>query len=76
MPTVFSAAGRLPGLPAGVAIATGSALGWIGFVCGPPLIGQLASITGLRTALAVLPALALRVAAAIARTPSLTICKG
>jgi fucose permease len=73
VPTVFSAAGRLPGLPPGVAIATASALGWIGFVCGPPLIGQLASIAGLRTALAVLPALALLVAAAIIRTPSLTV---
>jgi fucose permease len=72
VPTAFSAAGRLPDLPPGVAIATVSALGWVGFVCGPPLIGQLASITGLRTALAVLPALALLVAAAITRTPSLT----
>lgn len=72
VPTAFSAAGRLPGLPPGVAIATVSALGWIGFVCGPPLIGQLASITGLRTALAVLPGVALLVAAVITRTPSLT----
>jgi fucose permease len=71
VPAVFSAAGRLPGLRAGVGIATASALGWVGFVCGPPLIGQLASITGLRTALAVLPALALLVAVVIARTPLL-----
>jgi hypothetical protein len=76
VPTVFSAAGRLPGLPPGVAIATASALGWVGFVCGPPLIGQLASITGLRTALAVLPALALLVAAVTTRTPSLTVYEG
>jgi fucose permease len=73
VPTVFSAAGRLPGLPPGVGIATVSALGWVGFVCGPPLIGQLASITGLRTALVVIPALALLVAAVIARTPSLAV---
>jgi fucose permease len=76
VPTMFSAAGRLPGLPPGVAIATASALGWVGFVCGPPLIGQLASITGLRTALAVLPALALLVAAVTTRTPSLTVYEG
>lgn len=62
VPTVFSAAGRLPNLPPGVGIATASALGWIGFVCGPPLIGALASISGLRTALGVLPALVLLVA--------------
>jgi MFS family permease len=71
VPTVFSAAGRRPGLPPGVGIATVSALGWVGFVCGPPLIGALASLTGLRTALAVIPALALLVAAVIMRTPSL-----
>ena len=70
---MFSAAGRLPGLQPGVGIATASALGWVGFVCGPPLIGQLASIAGLRTALAVIPALALLVAAVIARTPSLAV---
>ena len=70
IPTVFSAAGRLPGLSPGVGIATASALGWVGFVCGPPLIGQLASSTGLRTALAVIPTLVLLVAVAITRIPS------
>lgn len=72
VPAVFTAAGRLPGLRPGVAIATVSALGWIGFVCGPPLIGQLASLTGLRTALAVLPCLTLLVAATITFTPTVT----
>ena len=43
VPAVFSAAGRIPGLPAGTAVATASACGWAGFVCGPPLIGRLAS---------------------------------
>jgi fucose permease len=73
VPTVFSAAGRLPGLQPGVGIATVAALGWVGFVCGPPLIGQVASVTGLRAALAVIPALALLVAAVITRTPSLVV---
>ena len=73
VPTVFSASGRLPGLPPGVGIAAVSALGWFGFVCGPPLIGALASLTGLRTALAIIPALALLVAAVITHTPSLTV---
>jgi predicted MFS family arabinose efflux permease len=72
VPTVFSAAGRLPGPSPGVAIATVSALGWVGFVCGPPLIGQLASLTGLRTALALLPTLTLVVAAVLALTPTVT----
>jgi MFS family permease len=55
VPTVFSAAGRLQGLDSGTAIATVSACGWVGFVCGPPLIGELASTTSLASALGVLP---------------------
>ena len=57
VPTVFSAAGRLPGLSPGAAIATVSACGWVGFVCGPPLIGELASATSLPVALGLLPVL-------------------
>lgn len=57
VPAVFSAAGRLPGLHPGTAVATASACGWTGFVCGPPLIGRLASWTSLPVALALLPVL-------------------
>ena len=57
IPTVFSAAGRLPGLNPGTAIATVSACGWLGFVCGPPMIGWLASATSLRLALGTVPVL-------------------
>jgi hypothetical protein len=57
VPTVFSAAGRLPGLNPGTAIAAVSAFGWLGFVCGPPLIGWLASATSLRLALGTVPVL-------------------
>jgi hypothetical protein len=54
---VFSAAGRIPGLHPGTAVATAAACGWAGFVCGPPLIGRLASLASLPTALFLLPAL-------------------
>ena len=57
VPAVFSAAGRIPGLHAGTAVATASACGWAGYVCGPPLIGRLASLTSLPTALGLLPVL-------------------
>jgi hypothetical protein len=43
IPAVFSAAGRVRGINAGSAVAIVSACGWAGFVCGPPLIGQLAA---------------------------------
>jgi MFS family permease len=71
VPTVFSAAGRLPGLNPGTAIATVSACGWFGFVCGPPLIGQLASVTSLSVALGVVPVLTVGILLATALTPTL-----
>jgi MFS family permease len=57
VPAVFSAAGRIPGLHPGTAVATVSACGWAGFVLGPPLIGRLSSLSSLPVALGLLPAL-------------------
>lgn len=57
VPAVFSATGRIPGLPPGTAVATASACGWAGFVCGPPLIGRLSSWASLPVALGLLPLL-------------------
>jgi hypothetical protein len=57
VPAVFSAAGRLPGRHPGTAVATVSAFGWAGFVIGPPIIGRLAELTSLPTALGLLPVL-------------------
>ena len=70
VPTAFSAAGDATrgSANAGASIATVAALGWIGYVSGPPLIGHLAELAGLRPALIVLPVLA----GVIALTISLT----
>jgi MFS family permease len=57
VPAVFSAAGRLPARHPGTAVATVSAFGWAGFVVGPPIIGHLAALTSLPTALGLLPVL-------------------
>jgi fucose permease len=69
VPSVFSAVGRLPGRNPGAMIATVSAFGWAGFVCGPPLIGQLASATSLTTALAVVPVLTVVIVVSTALAP-------
>ncbi|HEX4219037.1 MAG TPA: MFS transporter [Acidimicrobiales bacterium] len=71
VPTVFSAAARLPGLNPGTAIATVSACGWLGFVCGPPLIGQLASVASLSVALGVIPVLTTGIVLSTALSPAL-----
>jgi hypothetical protein len=57
VPAVFSAAGRLPGLHPGTAVATVTAFGWAAYVIGPPIIGHLAALTSLPTSLALLPVL-------------------
>jgi MFS family permease len=57
VPAVFSAAGRIPGLPPGTAVATAAACGWAGFVCGPPVIGRLSEWASLPVALGLLPVL-------------------
>jgi hypothetical protein len=71
VPTVNSAAGRLPGLSPGASIASVSACGWVGFVAGPPLIGELASATSLSAALGVLPVLVAFIVVATALAPEL-----
>jgi MFS family permease len=64
VPMVFSACGHIPNVHPGTAVATVSACGWMGFVLGPPLIGAIASLTSLRTALFLLPLLTAVVVAA------------
>jgi MFS family permease len=60
VPVLFSAAGRMKGSAAGVAIAAVSTTGYGGFLAGPPVVGFLADHFGLPGALAVLvPALGL-----------------
>jgi fucose permease len=74
VPTVFSMAGDCDGsaagaASAGAAVATVSALGWLGFVVGPPVIGYLADVIGLTSALWILPASMLVIAVVVRRHP-------
>jgi uncharacterized membrane protein len=71
VPTVFRAAGRIPGLHPGTAVATASACGWAGFVCGPPLIGHIAAATSLTAALGLLPILTAFIVIGTANAPAL-----
>jgi hypothetical protein len=75
VPAVFSAAGRIAGLHPGTAVATVSACGWTGFVCGPLLIGQLASLASLSVALGLLPFLTASWSSApFCPVPCVTLC--
>ncbi|RMI47175.1 MFS transporter [Actinomadura harenae] len=52
-PVTFSAAGNLPGVPAAHGIARVTAVGYLGLLGGPPVIGLVAQAVGLPWALAV-----------------------
>ncbi|HEX5055101.1 MAG TPA: MFS transporter [Gammaproteobacteria bacterium] len=53
IPLLFGTAGNIKNVPPGVGIATASALGHMGFLVGPPLVGFLADGIGLAYALGI-----------------------
>ncbi|MEO5834252.1 MAG: MFS transporter [Nakamurella sp.] len=53
VPTVIGLAGNQPGMSPGRGVATVSFGQWPAFLIGPPLIGALAGLTGLRVALGI-----------------------
>lgn len=66
VPVLFGAAGRLPGVVPGTAIAAVATTGYAGFLAGPPLIGFVAEGSSLKAALFLL-VLACAVVALFAR---------
>jgi len=54
MPTVYSTAGKHDSISPGMAIAIVSSVSFIGFLIGPPLIGSIAELFGLRYSYAVI----------------------
>ena len=53
VPVLFSAAGRIQGVPAGTALASVASTGYLGFLTGPPLIGVVAEMSSLSVALGI-----------------------
>ncbi len=66
VPQVYSAAGHLDPERAGKGLSRVAALGYLGFLLGPVVIGAAADLIGLARAILVLPLLALLIAAAAA----------
>jgi len=71
VPTVVGLAGNQPGIPAGRGVAAVSFGQWPAYLIGPPIIGAVAGLVGLRSALGVLviAALAIAVLAGRVREP-------
>jgi MFS family permease len=72
VPTTYSTVGEMASANPGKAVALVSGIGWIGFVAGPPLIGQIASATSLRAALIVIPVLTALITGLMAATSVFT----
>jgi len=54
VPTVYSTAGRNGRVPPGIALVTVSSVSYLGFLMGPPLIGYISQLAGLRYSFAVI----------------------
>jgi MFS family permease len=48
VPTLYSSAGRYTKVPPGIALATVSGVGFLGFLMGPPMIGHVSELFNLR----------------------------
>lgn len=59
VPTVYSTAGKHTKVPPGIALVTVSSVSFLGFLMGPPLIGYISEIAGLRYSFAVIGVLGL-----------------
>jgi MFS family permease len=71
VPTVYSAAGRYSKVPAGIALATVSSVSFLGFLMGPPLIGYISGIAGLRYSFAVIGIFGLGISLLVSRIKAL-----
>lgn len=71
VPTVYSAAGRHTKVPAGIALATVSSVSFLGFLMGPPLIGYISQIAGLRYSFAVIGIFGMGISLLVSRIKAL-----
>lgn len=67
VPLIYSAAGRSKVLSPGMALATVSTIGYLGFLCGPPLIGFVAEASNLAVSFSLIAVMGIAVAAMASR---------
>jgi len=71
IPSVYSAAGRHEKVPPGIALATVASVGFLGFLMGPPMIGYIAQLAGLRYSFAVIGIFGLGITLMVSRIKAL-----
>jgi MFS family permease len=71
VPTVYSVAGKHGKIPPGIALATVSSVSFLGFLMGPPLIGYIAQVAGLRYSFALIGIFGLGISLLVSRITAL-----
>lgn len=71
VPTLYSVAGKTPHIPPGEAIAMVTSVSFLGFLMGPPLIGYIAELFGLRFSFAFIGVFGLIIAFLVPRVKAL-----
>jgi MFS family permease len=71
VPTVYSAAGKHTKVPTGIALATVSSVSFLGFLMGPPLIGYISEMFGLRYSFAIIGVFGMGIALLVSRIKAL-----
>jgi MFS family permease len=71
VPTVYSAAGKHIKVPPGIALATVTSVSFLGFLMGPPLIGYISEIAGLRYSFAVIGVFGIGISLLVSRIKAL-----
>ena len=67
VPTVYSTAGKYSKVPPGIALVTVSSVGFLGFLMGPPLIGHISELAGLRMSFTIIGFFGIGIALLVSR---------
>jgi MFS family permease len=67
VPTIYSVAGKNPTVPAGEALTIVSSVSFLGFLMGPPVIGYVAELFGLRFSFAFIGIFGILIALMVSR---------
>ena len=71
VPMVYSAAGKHPKIPAGMALAAVSSISFLGFLMGPPLIGYISELLNLRYSFALIGLLGISISLLVSKIKAL-----
>jgi MFS family permease len=72
VPSVYSAAGRHTKVPPGIALATVASVSFLGFLMGPPFIGYISQVAGLRYSFAAIGVFGLGITLMVSRIKALS----